>query len=398
MLFTSQPPWRSPGPRTVAGDDDDFTVPVTPDRQFPIGVHSVTNLSKHLAAAVVAAFALAACGGGGSSGGGGGGSTLIGAGSSAQAAAMAAWQAGFQAAYPDTTVEYDPIGSGGGREQFLAGATALAGSDAYLNDDEYQKSIERCAGDQGAINLPHYISPIAVAYNLPGVAALNLTPAAVAGIFAGTITNWNDPAIADANPGVALPDRAINPVHRSDESGTTENFTDYLAAVQPDVWTHGRVKAWPEIGGEGAPQTSGVVAALKAGEGSIGYADASQVGDLSVALIGVGDTFVAYSPAAAAKSVDVSSRIGGRSPYDFGFALDRTTTAPDVYPITLVSYHIVCLQYGDQATVDLVQAFMAYVGSEEGQNAAAAAAGSAPISAELRAQLLESISQISVAG
>ena len=324
--------------------------------------------------------------------------TLVGAGSSAQAAAMAAWQAGFQAANPDATVEYDPIGSGGGREQFLAGATDFAGSDAFLKDEEYQASIDRCAGDQGAINLPHYISPIAVAYNLPGVDALNLTSEAIAGIFAGTITKWNDPALTEANPDVTLPDEDINPVHRSDESGTTENFTEYLSAVQPEIWTYGKVKAWPEIGGEGAPQTSGVVQALNAGEGSIGYADASQVGELSVALIGVGDSFVEYSPEAAAKSVEVSNRVEGRSPYDFGFALDRTTTEAGVYPITLVSYHIVCLQYEDQAKVDFIKSFMTYSGSEAGQAAAAAAAGSAPISAELRAQLLESIAQISVGG
>jgi phosphate transport system substrate-binding protein len=324
--------------------------------------------------------------------------TLIGAGSSAQAAAMQAWQAGFQGLHPDATIEYDPIGSGGGREQFLAGATNFAGSDAFLKDEEYAASKDTCAGDQGAINLPHYISPVAIAYNLPGVDQLNLTSEAIAGIFAGTITKWNDPAIADANAGVDLPDDDINPVHRSDESGTTENFTDYLSAVQPDIWTFGKGKEWPDVGGEGAPQTSGVVAAIAAGEGSIGYADASQVGDLSTALVGVGDGFVAYSPEAAAKSVEVSNRLEGRSPYDFGFELDRLTTEAGVYPITLVSYHIVCLQYDSQETVDLVKSFMLYTGSAEGQAAAASAAGSAPISAELSAQIADAVAQISVAG
>ena len=103
--------------------------------------------------------------------------TLIGAGASSQAAAMQAWQAGFQEANPDATVEYDPVGSGGGRETFLAGGSDFAGSDAYMDDEDYAASIERCAGDQGAINLPHYISPIVVAYNLPDVPELNLSPA-----------------------------------------------------------------------------------------------------------------------------------------------------------------------------------------------------------------------------
>ena len=95
--------------------------------------------------------------------------TLIGAGASSQAAGMQGWQAGFQAANPDATVEYDPIGSGGGRETFLSGGSDFAGSDAALKDDEFEQSKDRCAGDQGAINLPHYISPIAIPYNLPSI-------------------------------------------------------------------------------------------------------------------------------------------------------------------------------------------------------------------------------------
>ena len=328
--------------------------------------------------------------------------TLVGAGASSQAAAMQGWQAGFQAEFPGVTVEYDAIGSGGGRETFLAGGSVFAGSDAYLKDEEYATSIDRCAGDQGAVNLPHYISPIAVAYNLPSLegTTLQLSPATLAGIFANQITSWNDAAIAADNPGVELPDLAVNPVHRSDESGTTKNFTDYLAQVAGDVWTFGAIEAWDADGpggGEGADGTSGVVAATGVGEGSIGYADASQIGSLPAAAIKVGDAFVQYSPEAAAKIVDVSTRVAGRSDLDFAYELERDTTAEGVYPIALVSYHIVCLQYDDQETVDLVKAFMTYVGSEEGQAAAQMTAGSAPISAEVREQLLAVIDAISVA-
>lgn len=379
------------------------------------------STKRLLAAGIVATLALAACGGGDDepaaepagepaaepagepAGDPGAAGTLVGAGSSAQAAAMQGWQAGFQAVYPDVTVEYDAIGSGGGRETFLAGGSDFAGSDAYLNDEEYAASIERCAGDQGAVNLPHYISPIAVAYNLPSLegTTLQLSPAVLAGIFANTITVWNDPAIAADNPGVELPDTAINPVHRSDESGTTKNFTDYLSQVAGDVWTYGAIEAWDADGpggGEGADGTSGVVAATGAGEGSIGYADASQIGSLPAAAVKVGDAYVQYSPEAAAKIVDVSERVAGRSEFDFAYDLKRDTTAEGVYPIALVSYHIVCLQYDTQEKVDLVKAFMSYVGSEEGQAAAQAAAGSAPISAEVSAELEKVIAEITVAG
>jgi len=288
--------------------------------------------------------------------------TLVGSGATSQAAAMQAWTVGFQETNPDATVQYDPVGSGGGRTAFLSGGADFAGSDAAINDEDFEKSKERC-GAEGAIDLPHYISPIAIAYNLPGVEGLKLTPATAAGIFAGKIKKWNDPAIAADNSGVELPDTTINPVHRSDESGTTQNFTDYLHATAPDVWTEAAAQAWPDAaGGEGAQGTSGVVAAIGAGEGSVGYADASQVGELGVAQIKVGSAFVELSPEGAAKAVEVSEKTPGRSQYDVSFKLDRTTTEAGVYPITLVSYHIVCLKYDDQAKADLVKAFMGYVG------------------------------------
>ncbi|MFK7918690.1 MAG: phosphate ABC transporter substrate-binding protein PstS [Ilumatobacter sp.] len=327
--------------------------------------------------------------------------TLVGAGASSQAAGMQGWQVGFQELNPDVTVEYDPIGSGGGREQFLSGGSTFAGSDAFLKDDEYETSIERCAGDGGAINLPHYISPIAIPFNLDGIDSLNLNPETIGGIFANTISNWNDPAIAELNPGTEFPDLAINPVHRSDESGTTENFTDYMGQAAPDAWSFGAIELWDDDGpggGEGGQGTSGVVAAVGAGNGSIGYADASQIGELPAAAIGVAGEFVEFSPEAAGRVVDASTRLDGRNEFDFGIEVNRTPDDATVYPIALVSYHIVCLQYDTQEEVDLVKAFMTYVGSEAGQAASAASAGSAPISAEVRDEILVSIDQISLAG
>jgi phosphate transport system substrate-binding protein len=328
--------------------------------------------------------------------------TLIGAGASSQAAAMQAWQAGFQTLAPGATVEYDPVGSGGGRETFLAGGSDFAGSDAYLKDEELASSIDACAGDRGAVDLPHYVSPIAIAYNVPDLegTTLQLSPVTVAKIFANQISNWDDDAIAADNPGVDLPDLALNPVHRSDDSGTTQNFTDYLSKVAPDIWTYGAVQDWGGDGpggGEGADKTSGVVAAVQAGEGSVGYADESQIAELPAAMIGVGSEFVAPTAEAAAKVLDISPRAQGRPDGDLAFELVRDTTESGVYPIVLVSYHVVCLQYDSQENVDLVKGFMTYVGSEEGQTAAADTAGSAPISDDLREQMLAVINTISVA-
>ncbi|MGY1806686.1 phosphate ABC transporter substrate-binding protein PstS [Blastococcus sp. SYSU D00669] len=360
-----------------------------------------------LAMALAGSLALAACGASNESGGGDGGSeggssaeqlsgTLNGAGSSAQQAAMQGWTAGFSGEQPDVTVNYDPVGSGGGREQFTTGGVQFAGSDAPLDDEELAAAAEVC-GDSGVFELPNYISAIAVVYNLPGVEELNLSPATIAGIFTGAITTWNDPAIAADNPEAQLPGTAITAVHRGDDSGTTNNFTEYLAAAAPEVWTSEPDGEWPLEGGEAANGTSGVISAVQAGEGAIGYADESQAGELGVANIKVGEQFVAPSPEAASAVVEGSELVSGRGEYDFAYEINRTTTNPDEYPIVLVSYHIGCVQYEDQETADLVKAFMGYVISEDGQQAAADQAGSSPISEGLREQAQAAVDAISAA-
>jgi phosphate transport system substrate-binding protein len=368
----------------------------TKTRAIPLGV------------ALAGTLALSACGAaneGGSgtsaSGSGSGGSeqlsgTLNGAGASSQQAAMQGWTAGFSSVQPDVTINYDPVGSGGGREQFLAGGVEFAGSDAALDDEELTQAEERC-GDGGVFEMPNYISPIAVVYNLEGVDELNLSPETVAGIFAQEITTWDDPAIAEDNPDADLPGTTITPVNRADDSGTTTNFTEYLAAVAPDVWTFEPDGVWPVDGGEAAQGTSGVVQAVGAGDGAIGYADLSQAGDLGVAKIGVGEEFVEPSADGAAAVVEASENVEGRGDYDFAIEVARDTEESGQYPIVLVSYHIGCVQYEEKETADLVKAFMGYVISEEGQQAAADAAGSAPISDALRDEGQSAVDAISAA-
>jgi phosphate transport system substrate-binding protein len=367
---------------------------------------STTTRAAALSTALAGALALTACGasneGGGNASSNGSSAAqlsgdLVGAGSSAQQAAMQAWQAGFNTLQPGVTFSYDPVGSGGGREQFLAGGTDFAGSDAAMTDEELASAADRC-GTAGVFELPNYISAIAVVYNLDGVTDLNLSPATLAGVFSGAITTWDDPEIAADNPDAALPGTAITPVHRGDKSGTTKNFTDYLAKAAPDVWNAGAVEEWPTGGGESANQTSGMVAAVKAGAGSIGYADESQAEGLGIAKIKVGDQFVAPSPEGAAAVVANSDRVEGRSEYDLAVSVNRTTTSADEYPIVLVSYHIGCVEYDDQATADAVRAFESYVISKDGQDAAAKNAGSSPITDAARSAAQTVVDAITVAG
>jgi len=322
--------------------------------------------------------------------------TINATGASSQGSAQEAWVAQFQTANPDVTVNYEPTGSGTGRENFIAGASDFIGSDRAFDDEEVAAGgFGACATDD-IVEVPLYIAPVAVAYNLEGVDSLNLDAATIAGIFAGQITNWNDPAIAALNEGVDLPDLAITPVHRSDDSGTTETFTNYLAATAPDVWTWEADGVWPIEGGEAAQGTSGVVAAAKAGNGAIVYADASQIDTLKAAKIEVGGEFIEYSPEAAAALVESSPLVEGRGAADLVFDVDPSAAADGAYPIALVSYLIACEQYEDTEKAALVKAYFEFMASEEGQQVAAEAAGAAPISEGLREQVLAAIDMIQV--
>ncbi|MBN9140883.1 MAG: phosphate ABC transporter substrate-binding protein PstS [Micrococcales bacterium] len=320
--------------------------------------------------------------------------TFNGAGASSQGAAQDAWVAAFQTANPKVTINYEQTGSGAGRETFIAGGSDWAGSDSALSDDELAKTFGSCAADSKAIDIPTYISPIAVIFNVEGVKELNLDAATLAKIFKGEITTWNDPAIAALNKGTTFPDTAITAVHRSDDSGTTKNFADYLNQVAPEVWDQKPADAFPYQTGEGAQGTSGVVNAVTNGSGTIGYADASKAGSLGTAKIKVGDEFVAYSPEAAAAVVAESPLVEGRAANDLAFKLDRKTTDPSHYPLVLVSYSIVCTEYADAAKGEFVKAYIGYITSAEGQKVAAESAGAAPLSADLAKKVADAIASI----
>lgn len=364
---------------------------------------------RSAAVLAIGALALTACGsdnptgneGGDSNGGGGESSvsgTLTGIGASSQQAAMTAWQNGFQSANSGATVQYSPDGSGAGRTAFLAGGAQFAGSDAFMSDEENEESKEQC-GTDGSLNLPVYISPIAVAFNLPGVDSLKLDAPTIAKIFKGEIESWNAPEIAEQNPDADLPDTRITVVHRNDDSGTTENFTEYLHSAAPQDWTDEPDQAWPsKYAAENDKGTSGVVNTTQGTEGTITYADASGVGDLGTVDIKVGEEYVPHSPEAAAKAVEVSKQVEGRSEHDMAIELERDTTEAGAYPLVLISYHVVCSQYDSQETADLVKAFESYVISEDGQKTAADSAGSAPLSETLREQATAAVESIKAQG
>lgn len=310
--------------------------------------------------------------------------TLVGGGASSQDAAQQAWVAAFQMANTGVSVEYEPTGSGPGRDNFVAGANNFSGSDRAFKDDELAKdNFSGCVPGAPVVEIPNYISPIAIIFNLDGIDSLNMDAATIAGILKGDITKWSDPKIATQNPDADLPDLAITAVHRADDSGTTENLTEYLRANASEVWDAEVSGDWPYEGGEAANGTSGVVDAVTNGTGTFGYADASRAGDLGTVAVKVGSEYVEYSAAAAAAIVDASPAAPGRNAVDLAIELDRTSDAAGVYPIVLVSYLIACSDYQDDAVAELVKAYLGYIISDAGQAVGVKAAGIAPISATL---------------
>jgi phosphate transport system substrate-binding protein len=281
-------------------------------------------------------------------------------------------------------VNYDPTGSGAGREAFFAGSVNFAGSDSSLKDEELALTSSNCAPTSKFFELPVYVSPIAVIFNVDGVTDLNLSSETLAKIFKGTIKKWNDAAIVAENPGVALPAAAITAVHRSDDSGTTKNFTDYLSKTASAIWDGEVSDVFPYKSGEGAKGTSGVVDAVKNGKNTIGYADASKAGDLGTAKLKVGDAWVAYTVEAAAKIVETSPRIEGREATDMAVKIDRKSTDASTYPLVLVSYVIGCTEYADAEIGTLVKSYLGYLLTEGAQTTAQKNAGSAPLTAAVR--------------
>ncbi|MDN5557924.1 MAG: phosphate ABC transporter substrate-binding protein PstS [Ruaniaceae bacterium] len=325
--------------------------------------------------------------------------TIAGAGASSQEKGQNAWAAEFGIA-TGVDVSYDPSGSGNGRTAFIDGSVVFAGSDSAMKPEEIEAATARCYGAE-PIEVPLWISPIAVVYNIPALndSHVNMTAETIAQVFRGEITNWNDPAIAASNPDVELPDLQIVPVNRSDKSGTTKNFQEYLIAAAGDAWPFESDEVWPIEGTQSGAQTSGMLEVVSGAEGTIGYVDASRVGELGSVAVGVGSEFVPFSSEAAAKIVDISSPTDDATELRQTISLARDTEESGVYPVVLVSYLIACSAYENEQDAANVQAYLNFIASEEGQNLAAQpeVGGIAPISSALRERVVAALDQIAVA-
>ncbi|PZG11333.1 phosphate ABC transporter substrate-binding protein PstS [Nonomuraea aridisoli] len=321
--------------------------------------------------------------------------TINAAGSSAQANAITEWTKNFTATNPGVTLNYQPSGSGAGVQSFIQGTVAFAGSDSALKEDEAPQADARCKTGK-AINIPMVTGPVAVVYNLPGVDGIQLSPKTLAGIFNSKITKWDDAAIKAENPDAQLPSTPIQAFHRSDESGTSDNFTKFLKATAEADWPHEPGKAWPaEAKGQGSKGSDGIASSVKDTEGAISYVELSYAENsaLQTAKVanGAGE-FVELTAESAAKTVETAEITGTGN--DLALSIDYATKTPGAYPIVLVTYEITCEKGLPAEEAKVVKSFLQYTASDEGQ-AALTELGYAPLSGELLTKVRTAVEAIS---
>ncbi|MFD0691595.1 phosphate ABC transporter substrate-binding protein PstS [Actinomadura fibrosa] len=289
------------------------------------------------------------------------------AGSSAQKNAIEEWTKIYAQKCAGANLNYNPSGSGAGIQAFTSGQVAFAGSDSALKPEETGPAKQRCQGNN-ALNLPMVVGPVAVVYNVQGVDGLKLSSETIASIFSGKIKTWNDPAIAKENAGAKLPSSPIKPIYRSDESGTTENFTNYLHTTAPKVWTWEKAKKWPNSTGQGAPKSDGVSSQVKSTAGAISYVELSYATNnkLQTAQVknGAGE-YTALSPESASKAVAGAQVVGTGN--DVALKIDYTTKEAGAYPIVLVTYEIACEKGLPAEQSKFVKSFLTYTSSADGQ-------------------------------
>lgn len=314
--------------------------------------------------------------------------TLVAEGASSQQNAMDYFASVYASEVPGAQLAYTPSGSGAGQKNFIANQAVFAGSDSPLKDDQIQAAADRCGGNE-AWHLPFVIGPVAIAYNLNGVDELNLTVDNIVEIFQGVITTWNDPKIAEANPGVDLPDAPINVFYRSDESGTSDNFQKFLAAASDGKW-ESTGKAFPNAVGTGANGSSGVAQEVNATEGAITYVEAGFAD--KKANIDFGSGPVELTDEAVEKTLDnLEFKTEGHNMVVDSEKLFKNNDA-GAYPLVLTTYEIVCSAGYDEATSNMVKDFLNV--ALDSQDDELAAEGFIPVKGAHAERLREAINAI----
>ena len=326
--------------------------------------------------------------------------TLNGAGATFPALLYQVWVEKFSEAYSNIAINYQPIGSGGGIKAITQQTVDFGASDAAMKDEE----IAALPSGTKILHIPTALGAVVVIFNVKGtdgtaITKLNLDGTTVANIFLGTITAWNDPAIAALNPDVAanLPATPIKVIHRSDGSGTTNTFTSFLAASS-DAWKNGpgvgKEVQWPT--GDGAPGNDGVSGGVKGGDGRIGYVELQYAvvsGLSSAAIKNANGKFVKGSSAGVTAAAEGAL---ADFPADFRAKPIINGAGDDTYPIAAYTYLLV---YVDQKDATKGQALVAFIywALTDGQKEEKAI-GYAPLPEQIRTKALDELHQITTGG
>jgi phosphate transport system substrate-binding protein len=269
------------------------------------------------------------------------------------------WFSDYNKKYPNLRFNYQSIGSGGGIKQITEKTVDFGASDAPLTEEELSKA-------PGIVHIPTVMGAVVVTYNA-AVESLKLTPETLSGIFMGTITKWNDQALAKDNPGVKLPDAAIAVIHRSDGSGTTSIFTDYLAKVSPE-WKAkvgaGKSVKWPA--GLGAKGNEGVTGLVKGTPGALGYVELAYANQNKLPMAAIKNrdgNFVKPSIEGTSEAA-----AGVEMPDDFRVSITNAA-GKTAYPMASFTYLLVYKDQADQAKGEALVNFMWWA-IHEGQGAA----------------------------
>lgn len=317
--------------------------------------------------------------------------SLTSSGSTAQANAMSVWIKNYQTVCTGAQVNYAGGGSGKGYTDFTAGTDDFAGSDYPLSSSQRPGADKRCNGT--AIDLPMTPGAIAVGYNLPGVSDLRLSARTLGSVFTGKVTSWDDAAIQADNPGVHLPSTKISTFHRSDTSGTSFNFSNYLDHDSRGTWVTPANKQWPSAaGGQGSKGTAGIAQGVSSTAGGIGYMEDSYAVQSKISVAKIGDkagNFVELTDENTTNFLAHATVTGSGS--DLALSLDYDATGADLYPNALVTYEFVC-SAGNKSPA-LVKGFLGYT-SGSGQSILAAN-GYVPLPSTLQAKVRSAISALS---
>jgi phosphate transport system substrate-binding protein len=284
-----------------------------------------------------------------------GAETINGAGATFPNPIYQKWFEEYKMAHPDVSINYQSLGSGAGIRQLTEGTVDFGASDMPMTDEQIGKLKVK------AYHFPTVLGADVLAYNVPGVTGdLNLTPDAIASIFLGTVTKWNDPKIASTNPGVKLPAKDITVAHRSDGSGTTFVFTDYLSKVSPEwkmkVGSNTSV-SWPTgLGGKGNEGVSGLI---KQTPYSIGYVELVYAVEQKMPYANVKNASGKFVKASF-DSVTAAAAAAKDMPADFRVSITNET-GDKVYPISSFTWLLIPSEIKDPAKKKAITEFLAWM-------------------------------------